>query len=226
MEIEKITDRFNSVAQEYDEQRRYFIPCYDDYYQLGVSFISKIRTDFRSVLDLGAGTGLLTKYLLEKFPGADYTLIDASEQMLGLAAKRFEHLDNITYLVSDYAKNIPRKQFDLITSALSIHHLDEEAKAELYSKIFDCLPDGGFFLNLDQFNAGSALVNEYYNQYWYTQIKESGIRENERNSWLQRRELDKENTISESIQLLIQSGFSHVECVYSYMKFGVILAIR
>jgi len=87
MEINKISDRFNLVAKNYDEQRRSFIPCFDDYYGTSVLFLSKIRKDFKSILDLGAGTGLLSKFLYEKFPAAHYTLIDISEQMLAISYK-------------------------------------------------------------------------------------------------------------------------------------------
>ena len=38
MEIKMIKDRFNSVAQKYDEQRKFFIPCFDDYYQTSIPF--------------------------------------------------------------------------------------------------------------------------------------------------------------------------------------------
>jgi tRNA (cmo5U34)-methyltransferase len=85
MDVDKITDRFNLIAKKYDEQRRSFIPCFDDFYQTGISLISKIKSDFNAILDLGAGTGLLTKYLYEKFPDANYTLVDVSEQMLEIA---------------------------------------------------------------------------------------------------------------------------------------------
>jgi tRNA (cmo5U34)-methyltransferase len=226
MEIEKIKDRFNLVAQKYDEQRRFFIPCFDDYYQTSLSFLSKVRPDFKSILDLGAGTGLLTKYLYEKFPNAKFTLVDVSEQMIDIAKQRFENKDNFNFVITDYLKELPSNQFDLITSALSIHHLDNDSKAFLYSSIYNKLPDKGCFINLDQFNAATGLMNDYYNQYWYDYIEQSAIFDKERDLWLQRRELDKENTISETLVLLRQLGFKHVECIYSYMKFGVILAIK
>jgi tRNA (cmo5U34)-methyltransferase len=226
MEIEKIKDRFNLVAQKYDEQRRFFIPCFDDYYQTSILFLSKIRPDFKTILDLGAGTGLLTKYLYEKFPNAKYTLVDASEQMIDIAKQRFENMDNFSFVISDYSKELPSNQFDLITSALSIHHLENDSKSVLYSNIYNNLPDNGCFINLDQFNAASDLLNNYYNQYWYDYIGQSAILEKERDLWLQRRELDRENTIEESVVLLKQLGFKHVECIYRYMKFGVILAIK
>lgn len=226
MEIEKIKDRFNLVAQKYDEQRRFFIPCFDDYYQTSILFLSKIRPDFKTILDLGAGTGLLTKYLYEKFPNAKYTLVDASEQMIDIARQRFKNMDNFSFVISDYSKELPSNQYDLITSALSIHHLENDSKSVLYSNIYNNLPDNGCFINLDQFNASSDLLNNYYNQYWYDYIGQSAIIEKERDLWLQRRELDRENTIEESVILLKQLGFKHVECIYSYMKFGVILAIK
>ncbi len=226
MEIENIKDRFNLVAQKYDNQRRFFIPCFDDYYQTSISFLSTIKSDFNSILDLGAGTGLLTKFLYEKFPNAKFTLVDISDQMMDIAKQRFANMDNFSFLISDYSKELPTIQFDLIASALSIHHLDNDSKAFLYSNVYKDLPDNGYFINLDQFNASTDFINEKYNKYWYNFIGQSSILQMERDSWLQRRELDKENTISETLILLERIGFRHVECIYSYMKFGVILAIK
>ncbi len=226
MEIENIKDRFNLVAQKYDNQRRFFIPCFDDYYQTSISFLSSIKSDFNSILDLGAGTGLLTKFLYEKFPNAKYTLVDISDQMMDIAKQRFANMDNFSFLITDYSKELPINQFDLITSALSIHHLDNDSKSFLYSNIYKNLPENGYFINHDQFNASTTFINEKYNKYWYDFIEQSSILQLERDSWLKRRELDKENTISETINLLEQIGFRHVECIYSYMKFGVILAIK
>jgi tRNA (cmo5U34)-methyltransferase len=225
--IDSIKDRFNLVAQKYDNQRRFFIPCYDDYYQTSISFLSSLKSDFNSILDLGAGTGLLTKFLYDEFPNAKYTLVDISDQMLEIAKQRFANIDNFYFQILDYSKEFPNKnQFDLIASALSIHHLDNDSKSFLYSNIYKNLPENGYFINLDQFNASSDFIDKKYNKYWYDFIGQSGITEQERESWLSRRELDKENTISETKTLLEQIGFRQVECIYSYMKFGVILAIK
>ena len=226
MEIEKIKDQFNQVAQKYDEQRRFFIPCFDDFYQTGIAFLSKIHPDFKSILDLGTGTGLLAMYLYEKYPEAKYTLIDASDSMLDVARQRFKNLDNFNLAVADYSMDFPSGKYDLVTSALSIHHMEEDAKAALYSSIYNILPENGCFLNLDQFNASTDLMNDFYNEYWYDSIKQSGIQLNDTDTWLRRRELDKENTIRESMVLLRENGFKNVECIYAYMKFGVILAIK
>jgi tRNA (cmo5U34)-methyltransferase len=227
MEIDNIKDRFNLVAQKYDNQRRFFIPCYDDYYQTSISFLSSIKSDFNSILDLGAGTGLLTKFLYDKYPNAKYTLVDISDQMMDIAKQRFANMDNFNFQITDYSKGLPtNNQYDLIASALSIHHLDNDSKSFLYSNIYKNLPENGYFINLDQFNASTDFINEKYNKYWYDFIGQSSILQQERDSWLKRRELDKENTITETKTMLEQIGFRQVECIYSYMKFGVILAIK
>jgi tRNA (cmo5U34)-methyltransferase len=226
MEIDKISGSFDKVAEIYDKQRRFFIPCFDDYYGTTVSFLAKAKKNFKSILDLGAGTGLVTKYLFDQFPDADYTLFDASDKMVEVARERFSGMKNFKFIISDYSKELPIAGFDLIASALSIHHLENDAKLKLYKAIYNKLPDNGYFLNLDQFNANTVMMNDLYNQWWYDFIKKSKITEKEMESWLVRRELDRENTIDETKDMLMQAGFKIIECIYSYMKFGVILAIK
>jgi len=224
METEQIAEKFNQAAEKYDEQRKSFIPCFDDYYGLSVSFLKKIRNNISNILDLGAGTGLLSKYLYDKYPNANYTLIDISEQMLEIARQRFSGLHNFRYLILDYSKELPQNKFDLIASALSIHHLENNDKLLLYSDIYNNLEDGGYLLNLDQFNASSDEMNSKYNDYWCEYINTCKIVSNDGESWLKRRELDKENTIDETKYLLNKAGFKNMECIYNYLKFGVILA--
>lgn len=223
MENEKIASRFNSAAGEYDKQRRLFIPCFDDYYGIVQTFLEFNRPEVRTVLDLGAGTGLLTMYVKQVFPDASYVLVDLAGQMLEIARKRFDGCENVRYEINDYSESLPESTFDLIISALSIHHLNEFQKQSLYQNIFKKLNRNGCFINLDQFNAESEKLNDFYTKSWYESIK-SRVGEGERNSWLSRRELDKENTVSQTIEMLRESGFRDVECIYQYMKFAVTVA--
>jgi hypothetical protein len=86
------------------------------------------------------------------------------------------------------------------------------------------LEDNGCLLNLDQFNASSVEMNERYIDYWYEYINTSGITLENKESLNKRRELDRENTIDETKHLLAKVGFRNVECIYNYLKFGVIFA--
>ena len=222
MNIEQIAENFSKIAKRYDENRKMLIPCFDEYYGLSVAFLKKTRNDIGKILDLGAGTGLLTKRLYDEYPNASYTLVDISEQMLEIARQRFEGLDNFKYLISDYSANLPYEKFDLIASALSLHHIENEDKLLLYSNIYNRLEDKGCLLNLDIFNASTEEMNERYNDYWYQYASEI-ISEN-KEQWNKSRELDKENTIDETKHLLSKVGFRNIECIYNYLKFGVVFA--
>ena len=224
MNTDKIKERFDLVAQSYDEQRRKFIPCYNDYYLSMIDFVSQSFLKPKHIVDLGAGTGLLTKFFYDIYPNAKYTLIDISEQMLEVAKQRFAGENTFNFIISDYSSELNIHDSDLILSGLSIHHLANIDKQKLYNNIYKCLPSNGLFINFDQFNPESELINKYYNNYWYNQIVNSGLPENEYSKWLKRRELDNENTIDETKIMLRNTGFSIVECIYSYMKFGVIIA--
>jgi tRNA (cmo5U34)-methyltransferase len=226
MNTEQITAQFNKIATEYDARRRTFIPCFDDFYETSISFLSYRRKDFRNILDLGAGTGLLTKYLHDKFPDAAYTLTDISEQMLDVAKKRFAGLPGFLFEAFDYTNAFPDKKYDLVSSALSIHHLDDNDKAILYKKIFNALEDGGYFINLDQFNPASDIMNNMYEGWWTEFIKKGNLSEEEISGLKKRRALDREDTVAGSIGKLKDAGFRIADCFYSYMKFGVIIAVK
>jgi ubiquinone/menaquinone biosynthesis C-methylase UbiE len=226
MDINKIKEQFNHVAQKYDGHRKYFIPCFDDFYKNSVSLLKYYRSNFYNIVDLGAGTGLLTMEIYKLYNNAHFTLIDISRDMLEIAKERFNGISNFDFIENNYAEDIPVKGCDLICSALSIHHLENEDKKILYKNIFRKLDEGGCFINLDQFIGTSKKINPLYNEWWYNYINQSGIKEDEKSAWNERRKLDKENTIKGTIELLEESGFKDVECIYSFMKFGVIIAMK
>jgi tRNA (cmo5U34)-methyltransferase len=142
MDVNTIKEQFNFIAEKYDNHRKCFIPCFDDFYIRSVSLLK--RNNFSNIVDLGAGTGLLTKVIYEMYPNVHYTLIDVSRDMLQIAKERFNGLDNFTFLEYNYVDDIPVTHCDLICSALSIHHL--ENKDKLYKTIYSKLNKNGYFI--------------------------------------------------------------------------------
>ena len=100
------------------------------------------------ILDIGAGTGLLSGFLMEKYPKASLTPIDLSKKMLDIAKDRFISNSNVNYIIGDYSKYDFVEKYDLVVSALSIHHLEDEEKKEFYKKVTLCLNKVGFLLTL------------------------------------------------------------------------------
>jgi ubiquinone/menaquinone biosynthesis C-methylase UbiE len=226
MDINKVREQFDYIARQYDSHRKCFIPCFDDFYKNSVSLLKFYRNDFRNIADLGAGTGLLTMEIYKLYDNAHYTLIDISKDMLQIAEHRFNGLNNFEFIEHNYVEDIPVNNCDLICSALSIHHLENEDKTKLYKNIFGKLDEGGCFINLDQFVSASDEIDRLYNEWWYDYIDKSGIKETEKTAGIERKKLDKENTVAETVELLKASGFKTVECIYSFMKFGVIVALK
>ena len=219
-----IEEQFNLIAEEYDSGRRKFIPCFDDYYEKTTAFASSFIGTPRRILDLGSGTGLLAMYYFHHFPNAEYILADMAEDMLKVARKRFEDVHNIDYSVMDYTKELPAGNFDLVVSALSIHHLENEQKQELFSRLKEKITPGGWFINYDQFCCDSSVMDNITNQYWRNNLYRSGLSEAELTRWQERQKLDRECSVNEEIAMLKKSGFKNIECIYLCGKFAVIVA--
>lgn len=221
-----IEDQFNLIATEYDVNRRRFIPCFDDYYMTSTKMVLSNITQPKRVLDLGAGTGLLSYYWYTECKSAEYVLVDIADDMLNVSKKRFNGLSNIYHQSLDYTKALPVGEFDAVISALSIHHLENEQKRELFERIYEKLPSGGIFVNYDQFCADSPEITEWMDTYWESGLYNSGLTEHDIELWKERRKLDKECSLETEIKMLRESGFSNVQCIYSYNKFSVILAMK
>ena len=219
-------EQFNKVAEEYDKNRRKFIPCFDDYYENSTAFIASNIACPKRIIDLGAGTGLLSYFWYRHFPESDYVLVDVADEMLNVAKRRFEGACNVSFEISDYIKNLPAEDFDTVISALSIHHLEHDEKRKLFSSIYKRLPKGGIFANYDQFCAGSSKMNGWFDSYWENQLYTSGLTENDIALWKERRKLDRECSVEEEVQMLQDAGFSSVKCIYTYQKFSVIVAVK
>lgn len=221
-----IEEQFNLIAQEYDSNRRRFIPCFDDFYENTTRQITSNIDIPDRVLDLGAGTGLLTYYWYKECPSAEYILVDIANEMLEISRKRFAGIDKVNHIVLDYTSKLPEGDFDAIISALSIHHLEDIQKEELFNRIYNKLPMGGVFVNYDQFCAGTAIMNKWFDSYWEKQLFNSGLTERDIKLWKERRKLDKECSVETEMEMLYRCNFTEVKCLYSYHKFSVIAAIK
>lgn len=76
-----IEAQFNLIAEEYDRNRKKFIPCFDDYYKNTTRFIVSNIIKPKRILDLGAGTGLLSYFWYQHCPESEYVLVDIADDM-------------------------------------------------------------------------------------------------------------------------------------------------
>jgi tRNA (cmo5U34)-methyltransferase len=216
-----IRSRFNEVAKRYDQQRRKLIPCFDDFYGTAVSIID-CSSQSPEVLDIGAGTGLFSSFMLERYPDASLTLIDLSENMLDIARERFKDNSKVKYIAEDYLDYTFDGSFDAVISALSIHHHSDREKRRLYSKCYTLLKEDGIFVSADQVRGDTPYLESLNRNDWRGKIERSGLSRSELDCAYERIKLDKMSPLADQIDWLKESGFSDVDCVYKYYSFVVL----
>lgn len=216
-----VVNKFNQKAKEYYSERRALIPCFDDFYGVTIDCID-FKGDNPKVLDLGAGTGILSQFLLEKYPNAEIVLIDLAEEMLKEAEKRFEGNDNISFICDDYIIHEFNTKFDIIISSLSIHHLTGTEKKVLIEKYYDLLNDGGNFVNADQVLNPNKCVEDYFKSKLDEHTGE--ISEKAYGEAKIRRTYDKPSSVDFQLECLKNAGFDHVGIPYKYYVFAVFWA--
>ncbi|MBD8003895.1 class I SAM-dependent methyltransferase [Bacillus sp. Sa1BUA2] len=221
--IDKVKEKFNQNALQYDNQRRKLIPCFEDFYSVPVSIIETDK-ETPKILDIGAGTGLFASFIKEKFPKATITLIDISENMLEKARNRFKEEENIAYINADYSEYKFEEKFDIIVSSLSIHHLTDEAKKKMFNNVYNLLTPKGIFVNADQVLGHTPFIDSMYKKDWNNKITMSGLTDSEIQAAHERTKLDRMATLDHQMKWLIDSGFQDVDCVYKYFNFVVLFA--
>ena len=213
---------FDTAAEDYDRARRQLVPPFDDFYGTVVDSIPHEREDAIRVLDLGAGTGLLSAFVAQAFPRARMTLVDASPDMLGVARRRFaDELERFEMRVVNYAREPLPEEHEVVVSALSIHHLDGTEKRELFRKVYGMLCNGGVFVNADQVLGSTPEIEARYRETWLRQVRERGVGEEDLATALVRMREDKMSTLEEQEAWLEEAGFLHVDCPYKNYSFAV-----
>lgn len=215
-------------ATKYNRFRRTFIPCFDELYSTAISAIAYDRTTPLKVLDLGAGTGIFSGMVQKAFPNAELTLVDQLPDMLDHAQTLFQHMGKTpTILVKDYRELDFTDTYDLIVSALSIHHLTGDEKQNLYHRIYQALNPNGMFLNLDEVLGETPEIEQRYRQHWVHEVQKRGAADEQISSAQDHaRQFDHPSTLSNHLAWLKAKGFQRVTCWYQNFSFAVVSGIR
>ncbi len=218
----KIRDLFNAAAQDYDRQRPTLVPCFDDLYGIALDLVPFAQDAPIRVLDLGAGTGLLAGMIAAAYPNAQLTLIDIAPAMLAQAQQRFKRLARpATFITADYVSAPIVGQFDLIVSALALHHTPAAQLPGVFANIYAALAAGGRFINIDQALGSTAANEARLEQTWRAQVRAKGATEPMLAAAIERMTLDRTAPLRDQLRWLNEVGFVNVECWYRHYRFCV-----
>jgi tRNA (cmo5U34)-methyltransferase len=214
---------FDATASMYNADRSRLIPGCDTFYRWAIDLIP---ADAQHILDLGAGSGLLTVLIHNRFPQARIHLIDFSAPMLDLAKRRLGNAPYATYEQADYVKAALPKNLDAVVSALSIHHLDHADKRELFRKIYAALVPGGRFINAEQVAGPTPDLDERYTSLWLEQVRHAGATQEQIQASLYRQREDRCASVEDQLQWLREAGFKDADCWYKENRMAVMAGTR
>ena len=215
---------FSATAVAYDPARARLIPSFDRFYATAVDLVPATA---HHILDLGAGTGLLSAFLCERFPQAHLHLLDNSEPMLSQARARFAGNRNVTFALADYTTTtLASTHYDAIVSALSIHHLADELKKQLFATIHAALKPGSLFINAEQILQPTPELEEAARTNWLTEVRALGATEQQIADSLLRQTEDRCATVADQLTWLHNAGFGDARCVFEQGHFAVLAADR
>jgi tRNA (cmo5U34)-methyltransferase len=98
----------------------------------------------RRFLDLGVGTGMTALGVLSVHPDAHVVGIDESADMLACASQALPARAELR--VARIEDPLLEGPFDLVVSALAVHHLDGEGKVDLFARVARMRVPGGRFV--------------------------------------------------------------------------------
>jgi ubiquinone/menaquinone biosynthesis C-methylase UbiE len=125
---------FNEVALEYDRNR----PAYPDALIDEACEVAGIGDGDR-VLEIGCGTGQLTRSLLAR--GLRVTALEPGDQLIGIAEQNLKDAGDVELVHARLEDSqLPRESFQAVFSASAIHWVDPDLG---WRKIADALAPGG-----------------------------------------------------------------------------------
>ena len=185
----------------------------------------------RRVLDLGAGTGILTEQVLRRFPEASALAVDGSAAMLEQASKRLTpYKDRVTLDCRSFESldSSLDGRYDLIVSSFALHHMDHQAMRELLRRLHSVLEPGGQLVVADYVLTASPRLQGWYEETWVEhrlnqspasgKTKSQMMREHEATKAA---EGDNPALLADLVAWTREAGFVDADCHWKYYCYAV-----
>ncbi len=216
---------FAAHAGDYQALRRRLVPCFDAFYGTAVDLVGQRGGAVGRVLDLGAGTGLLSAAILARHPEAQLVLLDGAAEMLAVARKHLPSVSLTTH-VGDMRDALPGGPFDAVVSALAIHHLEDAAKRDLFARVHDVLRPGGAFVNAEQVAGPTPWHQAVYRELWRRDCRVAGAGQEEIAQAEIRMRVDRCTDLATQLSWMRAAGLQDTDCFFKHAHFAVLAGWR
>ncbi|MCX8129708.1 MAG: class I SAM-dependent methyltransferase [Clostridia bacterium] len=226
--MDKIKNHFEEEAEMYDGIIKNLIPYYNKMVEALVNTLPFDRTAEIDAIDLGCGTGTISRAVKDAYPKAKLTCVDISEKMLKIAAGKLSDVSDATFVNRNFYDFSFDKKYDAVASSLALHHLaTKQDKLEFYRKIYSCLNSGGVFINADVVLASTDALQGRYMAQWKSFMCKNVSMDEVDNKWIPTYyEEDRPVSMMDHFEMLKGAGFEVMDVVWKYYNFAVYMALK
>jgi tRNA (cmo5U34)-methyltransferase len=214
---------FDATASTYDHDRSLLIPGCNRFYGWALDLIPRRA---KTIVDLGAGSGLLSVLIRDRFPEAHIHLIDFSSPMLELARQRLAGAARVSFHQSDYLADPLPQEVCAVVSSLSIHHVDDDGKQKIFRKAYAALKPNGVFVNAEQVAGPTPELEARYKALWLEQVREAGASEQQVADSLLRQQEDRCSSVEDQLRWMRDAGFADADCWFKENRFAVLAGTK
>jgi tRNA (cmo5U34)-methyltransferase len=188
-----------------------------------------------TVVELGAGEGLLARAVLRAFPRCRYLALDRSERMRAVLRKTLRTYKARTavreFELADRAwrKDLPRP-LRCVLASLVVHHLSDAEKRRLFVEMARRLDRGGAFLLADLVRPAAARIRRLFAAQWADAARAqsrgrtrgiAALRRFTHDGWnyfatRHPDPYDHPSGLREQLQWLREAGFDRVDCYWMH----------
>lgn len=221
--MEKVKQHFEAEAQTFDTLIRRLIPYYEQMLDALVSALPFEPSQAIRVIDLGCGTGTISRRIKDVYPQAQITCVDIAENMLKIAQMKLGESEAVRYQLANFEDYEFDAAYDVVVSSLAIHHLvSEHDKFRFYQKIYACLNPGGVFYNADIILGSNSHLQQCYMEKWQEyMLLEIAVEEVEQKWIPQHYAEDHPASLMSQMDWLRDLGFVHIDVIWKYYNFAI-----
>jgi tRNA (cmo5U34)-methyltransferase len=231
-EDKQVKARFEEEpAPGYGEHMQKWIPGYDEAHALILDALRLHLPPASRLLDLGAGTGRVSKMILSSFDDCYISLTDFSANMLAEAPRKLAAYDGrFDTKVGDFfseAVDYPEGSFDAVVSVFAIcHGRGETVYQALYRKIRRWLKPGGLFICYDHVLGDTNKFTVLNVAGWKQYMELSQSKESTKEGIVSTYQEDAPLSLRRHLHLLEEAGFTAADVLWKRDIFGVYAAVK
>ncbi len=219
--MDRVQRHFEEEAKEYDDIIKNLIPNYKTMVNILVSLLPFDKEQCFDLIDLGCGTGTVSKAVRDAFSAAKITCVDIAANMLDIAGQKVGK--DAMLLQADFNTFEFPQKYDAIVSSFALHHLEtDDDKLRFYGKIYGALNPGGIFVNADVVLGGGDALQSLYMKKWKAFMVKNVSEQEVVQKWIPSYyEEDHPATLLAHFDMLAKCGFSDIDAVYKNDNFAV-----